>query len=218
MPYYALLHTFYETSAKTLGTSFVIDMVSLTLPFYLLRPLNFYNAHKPTTRPQAVNELAADRSVQFYMTSFAAAIYSLIVYSSFYTWLPVYMIIHFDEVRSLDAAHNAILPVLFVACAPIGYAAKNFLFKPAIASARVVNAPFDPRTATLAQTFTYNIGGESILVSRTILLILFTFFNTFVRVFATVEGSDPYGAAGWGALWSVAALAVGAGFAWAGEI
>lgn len=198
-------------------------MFSITAPFYLLRSVNFYNARARTSNPQTVSELAVDRSIQFYMSIFAAAVYSLIVYSSFFTWLPVYMIIHFDEVRSLDAAHNAALPILFGACIPIGYAAKNFLFKPSIAAARTPTYIFNPRTATLSQTFAYNLGigdhssRKAVLTQRTVLLVAFSFINSFVRVFGTVEGTEAYGAAGWAALWSAAALAVGLGFAWVGE-
>jgi len=226
MPYYVLLHTFYETSVVALGLSFLIDMTSLTTPFFLLRRLNFYNDHKgTTTNPQTVGDLAADRTVQFYMSGFAAAMYSLIVYSSFYTWLPIHMIIHFDEIRSLEAAHNAVLPILFAACFPIGYAAKNFLFKPSIAASRApaIFPTFNPHTATLFDTIRWNFGlgrhstRVSILSRRTTLLVCFTFLNTFVRVFGTVEGAEMYGAAGWAALWSVAAATVGLGFAWAGE-
>lgn len=223
IPYYVLLHVFYETSYSALGLSFAIDTVSLALPFFLLRPVNFYNARQRTDNPKTVSEIASDRSINSYMTAFAAAVYSLVVYSSFYTWLPVYMIVHFDEVRSLEAAHNATLPILLVGCMPIGYAAKNFLFKPSIAAARTLPTPFDPRTATLGDTFRYNLGlgshsnRASILTSRTTLLVAISGINTFVRVFGTVEGTDVFGAAGWAALWSIAAMSVGLGFAWVGE-
>ncbi|KAL1297018.1 hypothetical protein AAFC00_004612 [Neodothiora populina] len=223
VPYYVLLNVFYETSYKALAASFTIDMISLALPFSLLRPLNFYNARKRTSRPQSVSEIASDRSINMYMTALAAALYSLVVYSSFYTWLPVYMIKHFDEVRSLEAAHNATLPILLIACIPIGYAAKNFLFKPSIAAARPLIDPFDPVTASLPDTVRYNLGvglhssRASILTTRTTLLIVNAAINTFVRVFGTVEGTDALGAAGWAGLWSAAALMVGVGFAWAAE-
>lgn len=223
IPYYVLLHVFYETSYLSLGLSFLTDTSSFALPFYLLRRVNTYNARPNTSRPNTISELAIDRSIQLYMSMFAAAMYSLIVYSSFYTWLPVYMILHFDEVRSLESAHNAALPVLFAACIPVGYAAKNFLFKPSIAVARTPSFVFDPKSATLRETVAYNFGfgasesRYSVLVRRTVLLAWFSFLNTFVRVFGTVEGTEAFGAAGWAALWSFAALAVGAGFAWIGE-
>lgn len=227
LPYYALLYVFYATSIATVAMSFSVDVLSLAVPFYLLRNLNHHNAPKTTTTPKSINDLAADRHVQLYMSLFAAAVYSLIVYTSFYTWLPVYMVVHFDEVRSLEAAHNAVLPVLFAAFAPIGYAAKSFLFKPSIASARgpltAGYKPFDPRTATFADTLSYNLGlgpyvsRASVLTRRTTLLVCASFANTLVRVFGTVEGSELFGAAGWAGLWSAAALAVGLGFAWVGQ-
>lgn len=222
-PYYILLHVFFETSYSALAAACLIDMISLALPFYALRPTNFYNARKRTDNPRSVSEIASDRSINFYMTAFAAAIYSLVVYSSFYTWLPVYMLLHFDEVRSLDAAHNATLPILVIACLPIGYAAKNLLFKPSIAASRAVVHPFVPAEATFFETLEWNLGlgkhsdRTSILTSRTGLLVGVSVLNTVVRVFGTVEGTDLLGALGWAGLWGAAALGVGVGFAWVGE-
>ncbi|GAB7353087.1 hypothetical protein MBLNU459_g3631t1 [Dothideomycetes sp. NU459] len=227
IPYYVLLYVFYATPVLPLALGFAIDITSLALPFYLLRPLNFHNALNSTSAPGSTNELAADRSVQFYMTLLAASIYSLIVYTSFYTWLPVYMITYFDEVRSLEAAHNAVMPILFFAFIPIGNSAKDFLFSSSIAASRgpgsVAPKRFNPRAASLSETVLYNFGlashssREAVLSRRTLILVLFSAANTFVRVFGTVEGTEIYGAAGWAGLWSAAALTVGIAFRWAGD-
>lgn len=138
------------------------------------------------------------------------------------------MITYFDEVRSLEAAHNAVLPVLFVACIPIGNSAKDFLFSSSIVASRgpgsIAPRRFNPSTASLSETVLYNFGlasystREAVLSRRTLILVLFSAANTFVRVFGTVEGTEVYGALGWAGLWSTAALAVGIAFGWAGDV
>ncbi|KAI5251775.1 hypothetical protein E4T42_03994 [Aureobasidium subglaciale] len=225
-PYYTLLYLFYGIGFEPLALALVIDMFSLWFPFWLLRPINYHNNLRTLTTPGTTKDLAVDKTIQMYMTAFAASIYAAVVYLSLVTWLPVFLIHHFEEVLTLDFAHNAVLPVVFAACLPIGWAAKDFLFSTSIVYARALPSEhkrFNPKTASLADTLMWNLGvdqfssRESVLFSRTFLLAAFTALHSFVRVFATVEGATIYGAAGWSALWCAAALATGTGFLYIGD-
>lgn len=205
-----------------MALEFGINLISLALPFFLLRPLNAHNAaiNKPLSVNQAV---AADSPIRLYMAIFAATVYSLLVYSSFYTWLPVHLVTHFDTIKTLELAHNAVLPIMIIASVPIGYAAEAFLFTASTAHPRSVSdKAFNPATATLGQTIKWNMGlksaRETVLAQRTLFLAAFTALNTMVRVWGTIEGSEPWGAAGWAGIFTVAALTTGAGYAWIGDV
>lgn len=75
---------------------------------------------------------------------------------------------------------------------------------------------FNAETATLAETFAYNLGyGETgftrravVLVKRTAVVALCVFVNTVVRVFGTVDGTDIGGSMGYAGLWAVANVLV----------
>lgn len=216
------MYIFNEVPLLNNSLSMAIDLASLTIPFFLLRPLNRANAgiKHPHTLSQA---LAADTPIRLYATVFAATLYSLAVYGSFFTWLPTYLITHFDSIATLEYMHNATLPLIISTFLPIGYAAESFLFSASIAASSTYPfEPFDPRTATLWQTVKHNIGlkgtREEVLAKRTIYLALATAANTMVRVWGTIEGSEPWGAAGWAGLFTVASLMTGAGFDWIGDV
>lgn len=225
-PYYGMLYLFFAMPLEPLLLGVVIDLFSLAFPVYLVRPLNYHNNLRTATTPGTTKELAVDKTIQLYMTVFAASIYTLIVYLSLRSWLPVYMLNHFDEIPSLERVHNAVFPLVLVASIPIGTAAKDFLFTTSIVYARASAADrkqFDPRTASLTDTLMWNVGvgqystREAVLIRRTILLVVFSSAHAFVKIFGTVEGATWYGAAGWSALWSIAAMATGYGFLYIGD-
>lgn len=205
----------------------MIDLVSNTVPFFLLRPLSPHNAvivRKDNPTPNA--SLASNIPIRLYVTLFAAAVYAVTVYTSLFTWLPVYLVTHFDSIRTLEYAHSASLPVLLLAFIPLGYAAKDFLFTASIASARSQfdYQPFNPESASLAETLAWNVGlsgwgpREDVILKRTALLVFMTLTSSFAKIFGTVEGAEEWGALGWGSVWASASLLTGIGFAWVGDV
>lgn len=93
--------------------------------------------------------------------------------------------------------------------------------KPALTRPKTSVRRFNAETATLGETFAYNLGlGETgwthraeVLAKRTSVLAACTIVNTFVRVYGTVEGSDVWGSLGYGALWAAAHMGVGLAYA-----
>lgn len=230
-PYYYLLYTFYSIDAMPCLIALSIDVISAALPFFFLRSLAHFHIPTKSTDTRAPNRaITHDSSIRFFVVCFAASIYGIFLYGCFCTWLPSYMIVHFDGLRSLDRAHDAIVPVMLATFIPLGYATMEFLFTAATGSflnpgpddapapsAAETNYPvaFDPETATLAETLAHNTAlGElshraKILASRTVVLALLSAANTFIRVYGTVDGTEMNGALGYAAVWGAAQLMTG---------
>jgi len=231
LPYYFLLHTFYELHMFSCLTALTIDILSIGIPFALLRPL--IHAHEPGKSPN--QQVAQDRTIFLLMGLFGSVIYAVFVYGSLYTWLPVHMVTHFDGVRSLQAAHDASIELLICMLVPVGWATTQFLFTPMV-GARAnpgITDPelhpekvrFDPENANMGETLAFNLGfgrdgfskrGE-VLAKRTAVLVACSVTNTVVRTFMTISGTELVGCLGWASVWGVAATLTSLAYAWAGN-
>lgn len=211
----------------------LIDIASLTLPFILLQ------SHVTSTDDDLLTQasskaIAHDYSLLALVSTLSAIVFGGTLYLSFLTWLPTHMISHFNNLRSLDGVHNATIWTLAALFVPAGLSAMHFLFIPTVTASNALltaldaiteDAPFDPETATLAQTIAYNLGiskeglspKTEVLIKRTAALALGSGINTFVRVFGTVEGAEVSGAIGWAGLWASAVTAVGFALHWVAE-
>ncbi len=207
-----------------------IDIAATALPFRMLR------ARAPTHSPTAPRALVPNRAiihdlpVRAITSALAAAVYTTTVFTALRSWLPVHLAVHFDGLRSLAGAHDADLLRLLAALLPLGWAAREFVFTPAAAARRAKGVvevrerkPFDPATATLAETARHNLvfwagwdARSKALVQRTAVLALFQGLNTWVQTFGTLEGADSAGAAGWASVWATAGLVTGVMFGWVG--
>lgn len=207
-------------------TNLAIETLATYIPFRLLRPLS--PAHNPEAPKGAVSNRSVinDWEVSVYNSFLAAGIYGLTVYGSFGTWLPVYLVTHFDGLRDISAAHNARLPFLIASFIPIGIAAKSFLFTPATGAKRdlgdIKRTAFNPETATLVETVEYNVWGYSkrtrTMIQRTATLATVVFLTSWLKVAQTVEGAESSGAAGWAGVWATAAMLTGTAFWWVGHV
>lgn len=225
LPFHYFLTTFYGISFRTSALCLLADVAAIELPFFLLRARA--PVHNPNAPKAAVpnRNLINDLPVRAVTTLLAAAIYSVIIYGSFATWLPVHLAVHFDGLRSLEKAHGAALPALMLTFVPLGYAARDFLFSSSEGAQKSLGdiraEAFNPATASLAQTVRHNLWGWDkrvrVLIQRTLTLASLSAANTFVRTYSVIEGSEAWGAAGWAAVWAVASLVTGAVFAWVEE-
>ena len=165
----------------------------------------------------------------------AASVYAVTFSLLYYFDLGVFLISHFDNIPSLDSAHEKNLPKMLALFAGSGIGAMLFLFRPTIAAAgkptlietkvkgRKVKK-FNAETATLGETIAHNLGIDihlshraEVLARRAAVLIACTLGNTFIRIFGTVEGSDVVGALGYAGLWATAHALVGVAYAWLGN-
>ncbi|KYG47386.1 hypothetical protein M433DRAFT_63243 [Acidomyces richmondensis BFW] len=231
VPYYFLLHTFYDIDGLACMVALAIDVGTIAIPFFLLRPL--MATHHRGRDPN--RQVAQDNQIFILTMVLGAATYAIVVYGSLCTWIPVYLLTHFDKIRSLEHAHNAAHHMVTLMLLPVGWATARFLFTPMIESQRnlVLADPkpdlrrdgFDPETATFGETLAYNLGlgkdGFSkrieVLLKRSVVLIICSVVNTFVRVLMTLDGSEPVGAAGWASVWGIAAMLTSITYAWVGN-
>lgn len=231
-PYYYLLHSFWSIQLLPVLISLGIDITIITLPFALLRARPRVGG--ASTPNQAIT---TDYQILLVTSALAAAIYAVTFYLSYYLNLGVFLITHFDSIPSLETAHDPSLPYMLALFSLSGIAAMQFLFRPTFAAAGkpvILDSPvktrrtskrFQPATATLGETFAYNLGyGETgwshraeVLAKRTAVLVVCALANTVVRVFGTVEGTDLAGALGYAGIWVLAHVGVGVGYGWLGQ-
>jgi len=225
LPYFYLLTTFYGITLRTSGISLALDVISASLPFYLLR--RRLPVHAPNSRTTIKNQVVVTNWQIFALTTaLGAVVYSVVVYASFITWLPVHLVTYFDNVRSLEAAHSAQIPALGLTFVPLGWAASTFLFAPSTAAQMSLNdirsTSFNPATASLSKTIQHNVWGwnkgTKVAISRVTVLAAMVGLSTSIRVWGTIEGSEGLGAVGWASVWVVASVINGAVLRWVGNV
>ncbi|KAK0113190.1 hypothetical protein ONS95_014888 [Cadophora gregata] len=214
-----LLGSFYEISPASVISSLVIDSLTTYIPFRLLRPLSL--AHSASSSKYSVSvrnkDIITSNSIQAYTVILGGAIYAVTLFTSYSTFLPVYLVTYFDGIHSIAAAHASSPIALFPTTFLLGLAAKSFIFTPTVTAAPTTedakNAAFHPETATFGETFWYNVWGYSsrkkVVIKRTATLMLATGINTFVQTFVTIEGVEAAGAVVYSGVWVAAALITG---------
>ncbi|KIV89342.1 hypothetical protein PV10_08917 [Exophiala mesophila] len=221
-----LLGLFYKISPTTLLSTTLSSLVSLTLPYYLLRPLS--PAHSPASSPKSLlrnRSILTDPYTTIATSLLSAAIFAVLLEAALATALPTWLVTHFRGLKTLEAAHlgPAGLPTLLLALLPAGLASQEFIFAPSTASpAPLVTAiEFDPATATLASHVKYNAWGwysvrQKTLISRTILLTVLVVIETLVHAWGTIEGVELEGALGYAGIWGFGTTLVGLVLNWVG--
>jgi hypothetical protein len=225
-PYFFLLTTFYDLSLSTALLYLGIDVFSVSLPFSYLRHRLPVHSSKSTSSEIRNASIVHDTTIYVLNILLTSSIYAVTIYASFSKWLPIYLIGHSKNIPNLEKAHAAMLPALFATFTPLGWASHNFLFSPSTAAGPpltdVKNEGFKPATATLWATVRWNIWdwkkGTKVLVERTFVLTVMVGLTTWIRVWGTVEGAEPLGAAGWASVWVVASVLEGVVLGWVGEV
>lgn len=225
VPYPYFLTSFYLIRPTTAIGCLAIDLLAAWLPFYSLKVSSSIHSVK-TPRGVAVNRsVINDYGVQAATSLLAAGIYGVVVLTSYSSWLPTYLVFHFDGIRDVSALHNRNFPWLVGSFLPLGFAAKIFLFTPATASKPDNHdkeiAKFNPETATLGETVWYNIWGFSkrtrALIKRTATLVAVAGLHTALQTY-TIEGAEGLGAIGWSSVWALAATLTGLAFWWVADV
>ncbi|KAK2757206.1 hypothetical protein FQN54_004720 [Arachnomyces sp. PD_36] len=229
LPTFNLLSTFYAIRPTTVLASFAITLFSTTFPFVFLHRTN--PVHQPRTAAQGTisnRAILTDKPTTIYTILAATSIYSVFLYVSFATWLPVHLVSYFDGIRDLRTAHSgpAGLPLLLLNLLPAGYAARDFLF----VSSTGTSQPLEPKpsskdgqgellfTSLYRKTWGQLPVKTRTLISRTLVLSSMVMLNTIVQVAGTIEGAELYGAVGWGGIWSLATLVIGLTFHWIEDV
>lgn len=221
-PWYYLLHTFYDVDAPTIAICATIDALALALPTRLLRARA--PAHNPRAPRAAVPNRAIISDAQTVLATslLAAAVHAVVLFAAFSTFLPSFMIVHFDDLPSLAGAHAANLPLLVATLLPLGYAAREFVLVPSLAAqtnrADVVAEAFNPETASLRETVVHNVWGfgkgSRVLVKRTAAVVALGSAHAYGHAATVLGGVDQVGAAGYAGVWTVGSVLTAVVFAW----
>ena len=129
LPYYYLLNAFYTAHDYAVLPALATDLLSIALPFALFTRASASHTDAKLTKTGA-RSIVRDWQVLGLVSVFGAAIYALTLYTSAFTWLPVYMITHFDNLRTLHTERDENLMLQVLLAAPAGLATARFLFVP----------------------------------------------------------------------------------------
>ena len=217
-----LLSTFYSVSPYTAILVLIIDALSTFVPFHLIRPAS--GAHKGT-RATPNREIITDPFIQAYTVSLASVVYSVTLFAAYKAFLPLVLVLYFGDIPSVTPAHDATYLSLTPIATLVGLAAKVFIFTPYASTPRSAEdrklREFDPVTASLRETFVYNVWGYTakgkVGILRTAVAVAVTFANTYLQCTKMMAGVDPVGAGSYAAVWAVAALLSGVGLCFVGR-
>ncbi|KAK6079218.1 hypothetical protein SCUP234_05771 [Seiridium cupressi] len=207
-----LLNAFYRVPASALVLTLAIETFATYLPFRLLRSLS--QAHRDPANTHNA-ELLTDKPITVLTTLLSGAIYTVTLFAAYATYLPTALIVYYDSLPSIQAAHESTYINLLPVTLALGFAATNFIFTPAEAEPQEQPRHFDPINASLKETVSWNVWGWSkrtkTVVKRTITLMLVTGISTMLQTSLTVAGAEPLGAVAWASPWVVAAAVTGVG-------
>ncbi|TPX19751.1 hypothetical protein DIZ76_017543 [Coccidioides immitis] len=219
-PTYILLYAFYGLRPTTILTVAAITILSTTAPFLYFRRTNVI--HTDCTaydRP-----ILTDRPTAVYTTFVATAIYTVILYISFATWLPSFLVTFFEGLPSVQAAHEGakgLIP-MFLSLLPAGSAVRDFLFVSSIGQPHAEDSgpAYEERDGELFVTSLYRrfwvtlSAKRKTLIARTALLATIILANTVVQLVGTISGVEMKGAMGWAMIWMAATVANGLMYGW----
>lgn len=171
-------------------------------------------AHRsPERAPNA--DLLTDKPIALLTTLLSGAIYTVTLFAAYATYLPTALIVYYDSLPSIQAAHESTYINLLPVTLALGFAATNFIFTPAEAEPVEQPKDFDPVNASLKETVSWNVWGWSkrtkTVVKRTTILMLVTGISTTLQTALTVAGAEIWGALAWASPWVVAAAVTGVG-------
>lgn len=217
-----LLSTFYSVKPYTAVLVLIIDALSTFVPFHLVRPAS--SAHKGT-RATPNREIITDPFIQAYTISLASVTYSVTLFAAYKAFLPLVLVLYFGDIPSVTPAHDATYLSLTPIATVIGLAAKVFIFTPYASTPRSAEdrklREFNPVTASLRETFVYNVWGYTakgkVGILRTATAVAVTFANTYLQCTRMMAGIDPIGAGSYAAVWAIAALLSGVGLCYVGR-
>ncbi|SPO00519.1 uncharacterized protein DNG_03267 [Cephalotrichum gorgonifer] len=217
-----LLATFYDVRPASVLSALAVHVLSTFIPFQLLRPVSRAHADDKSVPNR---EIIADPAVQVYTVALSTVVYSVSLLLAYKTFLPRVLVLYFEGIHSVapayDATYSSVTPVAVL----LGLAAKTFIFTPLASTGRSAEDKklqrFDPVRASLGETFVYNVWGYTtkakVGILRTAVAVVLTFVNTYLQCAKVVAGVEPAGAAGYAAVWTVAALFSGVGLGLVGR-
>ncbi|KAJ5988896.1 hypothetical protein N7481_004106 [Penicillium waksmanii] len=224
-PTFSLLSFFYGVRPTSTLASYLITILSTVVPFaFLRRPTSVHDLSHAPSGAVANRAILQDTPTTIYTILAATSIFSVVLYGSYASWLPAQLVVHFESLPDISAAHAgpAGFPALFLTLIPSGYAVRDFLFVSSTGHTEKTTEeehPTNREDEYLLVDFYRKTWGQlstktRILVSRTLILATSVLLNTTVQIAGTIQEVSIQGAATWGSVWAVSALVIGATFGW----
>ena len=218
-PYTYLIVTYYGVSTLPASLSLGIQIISIALPTYLLRPFAEYHS----AAAKLPNRFLLDSfQVQSSTAILAIVSYVVALYTALKFDLTAFLVYHFDRIPSLEAAHAETAITLAAKIMVVGWAAQGFLLNSALgqSGAATPKKEFDPATASLQETIKHNVWFFSKrtreLSKRTAVVAGLTFVHTIWKL-QTIDGTDLKGSAGYAGIWVAATAFIGLMFSWVSD-
>ena len=226
-PSYIFMNLFYEISFTTVVISLLIDGASPAIAFALLgrRRERKSPSHLLKISPEfyAVDNLT-NTSLVILLSS---TVYALGLYLSAVTFLPSFVVSHFDYIITLIPVYNLQgqtgLPTLTALFIPLGWAARTVLFsKSAFGKAPIsiaVDDQFQNPSASrfLQLDFWIRTTRGMELLKRTAAVFLITIVGNTLRTTSALQGSTLEGAVGWASIWAFTGLFANLLLIWVGS-
>ncbi|KAF4587778.1 hypothetical protein GQ602_004471 [Ophiocordyceps camponoti-floridani] len=201
-PLFYLQATFYSLGVKTAASALLVDVLSASLPFHLLRPPTNHHHSSPP-----------DLQLHLYTTALASSIYTITIALSQRLLLPRILALHFRGLATLEPAYAASYTAVLPATAVFGAAAAAFIYVPSSTTTGDDAQALDPVTASLGETLRWNLWGYSsrtkLVVRRTCLVMLLVAGNTYLSCTRGLYGVEAHGALVYAAVWVGAAACTG---------
>jgi hypothetical protein len=221
LPQVYLLTMFYRIHVVTAIQLIAIDLLSVTVPFSLFRRLS------PSQILTSFSTTLSSLSIP--ITLLTSSIYASITYASFLTWAPTHLAAHFYGLRDISPVHGLQFPHLVCLFLPAGIAATAFIYNSAATVAPEPDTgvalanPYDPMTETLwkklvRENWTRLTPRTKELVKRTAAVIVVGGGKSWLHTWATLNGVDAFGAAGYAGIFELGALVTGLVYWWIGDV
>ncbi|KAM0346452.1 hypothetical protein ACHAPU_005517 [Fusarium lateritium] len=223
-PHFYLLSTFYGLSWTTAASALAIDVISVAVPFYMLRPLSTIHTPSAAAAAGLPNRELLDIPLQSYTTALSTGIYTVVLVLSLRFLLPRILVVNYSGVSTLEPAYNASYAAILPVTTLFGIAASTFIFAPFATTARAkedekINQ-FDPVAASLGETVWWNMWGYTVktkvVIRRTVVVAFVAAVNTFLASYKTMYRVDAIGAAAYAGVWAFAATCSGIGLGFVG--
>ncbi|KAF2205627.1 hypothetical protein GQ43DRAFT_467997 [Delitschia confertaspora ATCC 74209] len=217
-PFTYLITTFYGVSPVTASISLAIQIASIAIPTYLLRPFAAYHTAAPVPNRFLINSFQVQSSTSL----LAVATYVVALWTGLKVNLNTFLVSHFD-IPTLEVAHSETPLSLATKTLLVGWAAQGFLLNSSFGTDTDTVTPvevFDPETSTLTETVKHNVWFFSKrtreLIKRTAILSALTLVQT-VQKISTVEGTDYTGGAGYAGYWVGATVVCATLYGWVAD-
>ncbi|KAF4991939.1 hypothetical protein FGRMN_7493 [Fusarium graminum] len=223
-PHFYLLSTFYGLTWTTAASALAIDVISVAVPFYMLRPLSTIHTPSAAAAAGLPNRELLDIPLQSYTTALSTGIYTVVLVLSLRFLLPRILVVNYSGVSTLEPAYNASYAAILPVTTLFGIAASTFIFAPFATTARAkedekINQ-FDPVAASLGETVWWNVWGYTVktkvVIRRTVVVAFVAAVNTFLASYKTMYRVDAIGAAAYAGVWAFAAICSGIGLGFVG--